>query len=34
VKAAWKARSYDVEVPRPREQPEVLDSPWQILEGR
>ena len=34
VKAALKARSYDIEVPRPREQPEVLDNSWQILDGR
>jgi CheY-like chemotaxis protein len=34
VKAARKARGYNIEVPRPRETPEVVDSPWQILEGR
>jgi DNA-binding response OmpR family regulator len=34
VKAARKARGYNIEVTRPREQPEVLDSHWQIIEGR
>jgi DNA-binding response OmpR family regulator len=32
MKAAPKARSYDIEVPG--EKTEVLDSQWQILEGR
>jgi DNA-binding NarL/FixJ family response regulator len=32
MKAALKARSGDIEVPR--EKPEVLESQWQILEGR
>ena len=34
VKAARKARSYNIEVTLPREQPEILDSHWQIIEGR
>ena len=34
VKAARKARGYNIEVALPREQPEILDSHWQIIEGR
>jgi CheY-like chemotaxis protein len=34
VKAALKARGYNIGVPRPREEPETVDSQWQILEGR
>lgn len=34
VKAAQKARGYNTEVTLPPETPEVLDSHWQILEGR
>ena len=35
VQAALRAaRSYNIEAPRPREEPETLDSHWQVLEGR